>query len=96
VCVFYVHALARVCVCARAGLNGLLSHTRKVPLGFGRHGGLVQDDHVVLGGVQRLVDPVHAAGHVTGVAGHQHQVTDREEEGGGSGEERVSGSIISQ
>ena len=74
----------------RVPLNGLLPvhvHARKVPLGLGRHGGLAQHDHVVLGGVQGLVDPVHAAGHVTGVAGHQHQVADGQQEGGGSEEE---------
>lgn len=37
---------------------------------------LAQNHHVIFGRVERLVDPVHAAGHVTGVAGDQHQVAD--------------------
>lgn len=35
---------------------------------------------MILCRVERLVDPVHAAGHVTGVAGDQHQVADGEQE----------------
>lgn len=36
--------------------------------------------------MERLVDPVHAAGHVTGVAGDQHQVADGEQESSSPGE----------
>lgn len=50
---------------------------------------LTQNHHVILSGVERLVDPVHAAGHVTGVAGDQHQVADGQEKSRGpEGEEQ--------
>lgn len=37
---------------------------------------LAQNHHVIFGRMERLVDPVHAAGHVTGIAGNQDQVAD--------------------
>lgn len=37
---------------------------------------LTQNHHMIFSCVERLVDPVHTAGHVTGIAGDQNQVAD--------------------
>lgn len=51
-------------------------------LRLGGQGRLPQYHHVVLGRMQRLVDPIQAARHVAGVAGDQDQVADRQEKSG--------------
>lgn len=74
-----------------SALNGLLSlyvSSRYTSFWFRGQRCLTQNHHVIFGRVERLVDPVHTAGHVTGIAGDQHQVADwKEESSGPEGEE---------
>lgn len=72
---------------ASDGLFSLCVSSRHAALWFGSQSRLTQNHHVILCRVERLVDPVHAAGHVTGVAGDQHQVADGEQESSSPEEE---------
>lgn len=89
----FSHTAAAVCLSLSLCLllNGLLSlyvSSRHASFRFGGQRRLTQNHHVIFGGVERLVDPVHTARHVTGVAGDQHQVADwKEESSGPEGEE---------
>lgn len=54
------------------GLLPLCVGSRHASLRLGGESRLAQHHHVIFGCVERLVDPVQTAGHVTGVAGNQH------------------------
>lgn len=69
-------------------LLSLCISSRYAPLRFGGQSCLAQHHHVIFGCVERLVDPVQAAGHVAGVAGDQHQVADRQQERGSPEKQR--------
>lgn len=86
---------AAVSVFALYGLFSLCISSRYAPFRFWSQSRLAQNHHVIFGRVERLVDPVHAAGHVTGVAGDQHQVADGEQESSGPEEEEEDKSIFS-
>lgn len=65
------------------GLFSLSISSKYVSFWFRGQRRLTDDLHVIFCSVQRLVDPVHAAGHVTGVASDQHQVADWKEQSSG-------------
>lgn len=77
-------------VCVRIWLDGLFSlcvGSRYASIRFRGQCRLSQNHHVIFSRIERLVDPVHTPGHVTGIAGDQHQVADWKEESGGPEEE---------